>query len=387
MNSLWPILGLVWVRMMAKKIISLIVITGMLIVLMQVAAVQADNGIRVVNISVEMTFPYQIIFEIETESDSEIIDIRLHYQVKRDQFAVVTSEIITDFHPSNKIVTNWKWDMRKSGGLPAGTIIEYWWTVRNIDKETIQTEISNIQFNDERYSWRSISNREITIYWYHGGEDFAWQLLETAQTALDGLQEDTGAHLQEPVSIYIYANVADLQGSMIFPHEWTGGVAFTTYGTVAIGISPNNLEWGRRTIVHELTHLVTQQMTYNPYNSVPVWLNEGLSMYAEGDMQPVFESYLKQAVLSDELITVRSLASPFSADTELSYLAYAQSMSIVDFLIDNYGHEKILELLYVFRVGSSYNEALTKVYGFDMGGLNDRWFDYIFNLYRQALIK
>ncbi len=372
---------------MAKKIIIFIISITMLAILLGVAAVQANKGIRVVDSSVDITFPYQLTFKIEIEGDLEIEDIRLHYQVERKQFAVVTSEIITDFNRSNKVETDWKWDLRKSGGLPAGTVIKYWWTIRNVDEDIIQTEICNIHFNDERYSWQSISKEEITLYWYHGGEDFAWNLIETAQTALERLEEDTGAHLQEPVSIYIYANVADLQSSMIFPHEWTGGVAFTSYGTVAIGINSSNLGWGKRTIVHELTHLVTQQMTFNPYNSMPVWLNEGLSMYAEGDMQPIFESYLRQAVLNDELVSVRSLTSPFSANPELSYLAYAQSMSIVDFLIDNYGQEKMLELLYVLKVGSSYDEALNKVYGFDMGELSDRWSDYISSVYGKLLEK
>ncbi|MCJ7769414.1 MAG: peptidase MA family metallohydrolase, partial [Dehalococcoidales bacterium] len=223
---------------------------------------------------------------------------------------------------------------------------------------------------------------DITIYWYQGNDNFAHQLMAVAQEALIRLAVDTGAYLQRPVKLYIYASTQDLQGAMIFPQEWTGGVAYTTYGVVAIGINTNNLDWGKRTIVHEMTHLVTQQMTYNPYNSLPVWLNEGLSMYAEGEMEPLFENYLEQAVIKDELISVRSLASPFSAAVQLSYLSYAQSMSIVDFLIDNYGQERMLELLNTFKRGSSYDEALMMIYGFNMDGLNDLWQDYITAKYK-----
>ena len=35
------------------------------------------------------------------------------------------------------------------------------------------------------------------------------------------------------------------------------------------------------------------------------------------------------------------------------------------------------QLLGVFSQGSSYDEALLRVYGFDMDGLNDLWRDYI----------
>ena len=122
-------------------------------------------------------------------------------------------------------------------------------------------------------------------------------------------------------------------------------------------------------------------MTYNPYNSIPVWLNEGLSMYAEGEMEPLFHNYLKRAVVDNKLISVRSLASPFSTNTDLSYLSYAQSMSIVEYLIENFGQVKMLELLNTFQQGSNNDNALMKVYNFDIDGLNNQWQDYIKALY------
>ena len=66
------------------------------------------------------------------------------------------------------------------------------------------------------------------------------------------------------------------------------------------------------------------------------------------------------------------MASPFSATME-AYLAYAQSYSIVKFLIDNYGQDKMFDLLNTFEQGSGYDEALEKVYGFNMDGLNVLW--------------
>ncbi len=107
-------------------------------------------------------------------------------------------------------------------------------------------------------------------------------------------------------------------------------------------------------------------------------------MYAEGEMEPTFEYYLKQAVLNDSLISVRSLASPFSAISSKSYLSYAQSLSLVQFLIDNYGQEGMSELIAVFKQGSGYDDALETVYGFDMDGLDALWRDYIYDIYQPA---
>jgi hypothetical protein len=160
---------------------------------------------------------------------------------------------------------------------------------------------------------------------------------------------------------------------MIFPNEWTGGVAFTSYNIVAIGISPSNLSWGQGAMTHELTHIVVNQVIFNPYNDLPVWLNEGLAMYSEGPLSSQFTSPLKAAIVNNTLISVRSLSSPFSAYPDKANLSYAESYSFVDYLVSQHGSEKMLALLNAFKQGSTYDGALQSVYGFDMEGLNSQW--------------
>ncbi|GAG47284.1 unnamed protein product, partial [marine sediment metagenome] len=83
------------------------------------------------------------------------------------------------------------------------------------------------------------------------------------------------------------------------------------------------------------------------------------------------------AIVEDNLLSVRSLSSPFSAYAEEAILAYAQSYSLVEFLISSYGQGKMLELLNIFRQGSSYDAALDKAYGFDTDGLDTLWQEYV----------
>jgi hypothetical protein len=197
--------------------------------------------------------------------------------------------------------------------------------------------------------------------------------MSTAQDGLAALYASTGARLSRAVNIYIYANSSDMQGGMIFSQDWTGGATFTPYSTIVIGINNSNLSWGKGALVHELTHMVNYQMTNNPYGGLPTWLDEGLAMYAEGPLDPTFESSLVSALQKNKLFTVRSMASPFSTDAALSYQEYAESFSLVDYLISNYGGPKMAALLAVFQKGSTYDDALVSVYGFDMGGLYDKW--------------
>jgi hypothetical protein len=359
---------------MIKKTAVLAIVLGLLMAVLSPVSAQAE--IATSGASASVVFPSSIDFNLAIESGVEITDVRLHYIVERQGFAKVTSEVIIDIVPGTPVTASWTWDMVKTGGMPSGTVIDYWWTIADAEGNTYITTRQQVSFDDNRYSWQSLTENNISLYWYYGGESFARELMAAAQAALVKLARDTGAALEKPVRVYIYADSYDLQGAMIFAQEWTGGVAYTREGVIAIGISPSNLEWGKRAIVHELAHLVTEQMTSNPYNSIPNWLNEGISMYAEGEMEPAYRDYLEQAVAQDSLITVRSLASPFSAYAEKSYLSYAQSYSIVGFLIDSYGQEKMFKLLSAFKQGSSYDGALLSVYGFDMDGLNALWRGY-----------
>ncbi len=375
MVSSMPISGLKWVNRVIKQIRTLALAVFLLLVVLSPAQLQAQSELVIIESSTSVQFPTSIGFSLAAESDDDIIDIRLHYTVEREAFAEVTSEVYIEFDPGTSVDVSWSLDLRRVGGLPLGTVVDYWWTVADAGGNQVATAPAQIRLDDNRYDWRSITEGDVTIYWYEGDESFAQELMTTAQAALERLAEDTGAHLKEAVGLYIYASTQDLQGSMIFPQEWTGGVAFTRYGTIAIGVAPDNLEWGKRAVIHELTHLVTHQMTFNPYGGLPTWLNEGLSMHAEGELEVIYQVYLIQAIAQGSLISVRSLASPFSAFPEQSYLSYAQSYSIVEFLIDEYGQESMLELLNTFQQGSSYDGALLRVYGFDMDGLNARWRD------------
>lgn len=362
---------------MIKKAVLSILVAGLFLVLSSPINVGAADGLRVLESRVEVDFPMKVNFSLAAASDTDISDIRLHYTVDRMRHAEVISEVYLEFEPSAQVDARWSWDMRKTGGLPPGSGLSYWWTVEDASGSKLETEPTPVQVNDIRYPWRSLSEGLLTLYWYEGDEAFARELMATAQQALVRLASYAGAELESPADIYIYAKSEDLLGAMIFPQEWTGGVAYTRFSTIAIGISPGDLDWGKRAMAHELTHLVIHQVVFNPYNDLPTWLDEGLAVYAEGPPEPVFVNLLVEAINEDRLITVRSLSSPFSAYAEESLLAYAQSYSLVDFLINNYGQSRMLELLNTFREGSGYDEAIETVYGFDMDGLNELWLGYI----------
>ncbi len=342
-------------------------------------SVGAEEGVGSAQGSASVSFPDAITFELSAESDADIVDIRLHYQVERVDFADVTTEVYIEFDPAPSVEEGWMWDMRKTGGLPPGAVVRYWWTVEDVDGNVFGTEPISLEFADDRYNWRSLELGQVILYWYEADETFARDLGMGVEGALKRLADETGAEMERPVSIYVYSNSQDLQGALMFPQEWTGGVAHTRYGVIAIGIGPDELEWGRRAVSHELTHMVVHQVTLNPYGDIPVWLDEGLAVNNEGALDQVYSAALQLGIDGGTLMSLQSLASPFSTDPMKALLSYAQSQSVVDFLITEYGREDMLRLLNTFAEGSTYDAALEGVYGFDTDGLDALWSDWIYD--------
>ena len=333
----------------------------------------AQGEITVISSDAEMQFPSTITFSMEAEAASDIADIDLVYRKSGESLIPVSSRVDVDFIPGQLVAASWTWDMLETGGLPPGTEIDYWWLIEDAAGHELQTSPATIAFDDLSHDWHSLASDQVTIFWYKGDLSFVQELVDAADEALERLAGEIGVVLEQPVKIYIYASSGDLRNALIFPQEWTGGVAFPGYGIVIIGISPDNLAWGKRAIAHEMGHLVVHQALSGFYGHLPVWLDEGLAMDAEGDLRPDLQTMLNKAIARDTLFSVRSISSSFPTDPDEARLCYAESYSLVQFLIDTYGSDKILNLLAVLNEGNTYDDAMLEVYDFNVDGLNAVW--------------
>ncbi|MGQ9502792.1 MAG: peptidase MA family metallohydrolase, partial [Anaerolineae bacterium] len=159
-------------------------------------------------------------------------------------------------------------------------------------------------------------------------------------------------------------------------HDWTGGQSFTEHGVVVITVSPYDLDFGLIAVPHELTHIVIDQATDNPYGDIPRWLDEGLAVYMSGELDSPFRGYRSLVATyarQNRLMTLQTLSSSFPADPEQANQAYAQSGLVVEFIIQNYGKEAMAKLLSIFAQGSLYDDALLEALGVDTWGLDNAW--------------
>jgi hypothetical protein len=268
--------------------------------------------------------------------------------------------------------------MVRSGNPPPGVDLWWEWQLTDNEGQIYSTPRQNLTFLDERFTWKSVSQDNITLYWY-AGEDVGPLLLESAVAGLALLENDLGIELNEEVTFYIYGNSADMQQAVLYIQDWAGGVAFPEYSTILMGVPPNIAEdWGRRTIRHELAHLVVGKFGQSCVGGRrPTWLEEGLAMYAEGEPSNEVTSDLEAAAADNSFSPFRSLNGAFPAHGDDAGNAYSQSYSMIKFLREQYGQQALQDLILLLAQGEGYDDALTQVYGSNIDGLEQEWRSWI----------
>ena len=336
------------------------------------AAFAAPSGI-VTDDQPTLNFPDSITFHATIQSSLPIISITLEYGTGQLTCGTVLAKAFPQFTPGTTVNPEWTWEMKQSGSLPPGASVWWRWRYTNENGTENVSEQQTLTWLDSVHDWQTITSGLISLHWYSGDQAFAQDLLAAAETGLDRLQKDAGLQPDQPIHLYIYANPEDMKDAILYEPSWTGGLAYPDHNIVIIGISPSDLEWGRTTIAHELTHVLVGHLTFSCLGDVPTWLNEGLAVYSEGKLDPNAEAQLNDAIQNDQLLSLRSLSGGFSEVPSRAYLSYSESYSIVKYLIETYGHDKMNSLLITLRDGTTVDEALSKVYGFDIDGLEKAW--------------
>jgi hypothetical protein len=350
-------------------IYSLLVFFIMIFVL----PVQAQAGIQSINNEVSLSFPENALFSAEFQAEKNITSVVLEYGVDQLTCGTVVAEAFPQFTSARDVQVQWTWEMRESGSLPPGALIWWRWQVEDADGTQFTTPTQSITWLDAIHGWQVISGGQINLHYYEGGQAFGQALHDAAAQALIRLSQEVGLQSEKAIDIYIYANTNDLKDAILYEPAWIGGQAFPENNIVIIGVSTDQLDWGKSTEAHELTHVLVGHLTFSCLGSIPTWLNEGLAMVGEGGLQSAQSAQFEQAKSSNQLLSLRSLVGNFSEESDRATLSYSESYSVVNFLIQTYGHDKMTALLDDLRDGATADEALYSVYGFNTDGLEDTW--------------
>jgi hypothetical protein len=356
---------------MPKK--SLLLALGLsLALVLSVPGAAAQGEVRIVENRYTARFAERMTFSLVAEADQVIEGVTLFY---RRQGERITNRVVPQFTPGHRVeVTHER--ILERGEVPPGTAMEFYWRLKLADGTEVDTDTIAFVYEDDRFAWQALQAGNIAVYYYGSAKEaaLAGELLDIGQATLARLQDEMGVTSEAPARVYVYRTVEDMAATLSPRSEGyddrvvTLGVVVSDDTLLLLGSHPDV----RQTLAHELSHIVVGLATKNPYAPLPRWLDEGLAMYAEGELRPENARALRDAVRRDALISVRSL-SGYTGDPTQIALYYGEVYSLVDFLLQTYGREKMAELLQVFEEGAHQEDALQQVYGLTLEELDARW--------------
>ena len=129
------------------------------------------------------------------------------------------------------------------------------------------------------------------------------------------------------------------------------------------------------TLKHELCHLFLSD--YVQGGRMPKWLNEGISQWLSDGITEIIigtnKNLLKQATLSDKLIPLKDMERAFPSERRSLLLAYEESRSIAEYLVNKFGFTRILLILNYLSEGFEIDAALRAGAGISLYELEKRW--------------
>ncbi len=192
-----------------------------------------------------------------------------------------------------------------------------------------------------------------------------------------------------PVLAEVYPSVAALSMAVGLSEKEmkdSGTIAICRYRRLMI-TSPRQLLSGYdylTTLSHEFVHYLIY-LRNGP--KCPIWLHEGIAKHEEsrwkgdpgGQLDPIPQSLLASAVKRDEFISFEQMYPTFAKfdSPAQGQLAFAEVVTVVDYLTREQGMPRLFELLDMLKQGIDDKEALARLTGKNFDQFWQGWKEYV----------
>jgi tetratricopeptide (TPR) repeat protein len=123
------------------------------------------------------------------------------------------------------------------------------------------------------------------------------------------------------------------------------------------------------TVAHEYGHVAVRQMSRA--RDVPVWLNEGIACAVQGGYEG-YKERLHAAAQNGSLLSMDDMLQ-WQVDGERAFLAYSQANSIVDYIVNNWGGNALLQILRLIGNDTPPDDAFSMTLQMNQHQLWQQW--------------
>jgi len=234
--------------------------------------------------------------------------------------------------------------------------------------------------------WQITKSTHFIVYYKNAPQDFIERLIEEAEDYYNKIAENLGFRRynfwlwDNRAKIYIYDDSESYQVATGQP-AWSAGCA--SIKDKIIQTFPYAKGFFDTTLPHELGHIVFREFVGFNNSAIPIWLDEGVASYQENLKYSMANKIVREAIQNNRFIDLEKLSQlnpQFVVNTELVNLFYAESISIIDYLVKEFGQDNFILFCRNLRDKKDLQAAISDVYPFkNIKELNQAWQIYLEN--------
>ena len=234
--------------------------------------------------------------------------------------------------------------------------------------------------------WKEYKRRHFIIYYNEAPLEFVETVEQSAEQYYREITENLGFTRykgwtwDERAKIYIYDNAEDyvVSGKQA---GWSHGVASPK--DKVIRTFPAAHGFFDSTLPHELGHIIFREFI-GFRAKIPAWFEEGVAMYQEKAQRWGAHDTVRKAIEKGTFKTLDELSMTFlryNTNKDVINLFYAQSASVVNYMINELGQQRFVRLCRKLKDGTPFEWAIDSIYARfkNVEDLNDAWVKYLLN--------
>jgi len=235
---------------------------------------------------------------------------------------------------------------------------------------------NKVQYSN--FDWQMLESSHFQLYYYPEEEQFAQRTLQWAEQSYGDLRKLFARDVERPIPLIIYSSHQDFEQTNITPYFLPEGVAGLTEflrGRVLIPFNGSVHDF-RETLQHELVHVfqlsaVREAYSLNPHEfsaAVPLWFTEGLAVHWSEDRDARADMILRDLSLGGRLPSLQEFWR-----YQGSFVMYKLGQSVLDFLGETYGEDRIGEFYTRLGTVRSFDDLFPLIYGESIEDMSRRW--------------
>lgn len=241
---------------------------------------------------------------------------------------------------------------------------------------------NKVQYKE--FDWRFLQSKHFDVYYYDDAKPVAEFTADVAESSYVSLKKNFQYDLEKRIPILIYNGHNDFQQTNVTLSEIgesVGGFTELFKDRVVIPFQ-GDYEDFRHVIHHELTHAVMFQLYYGggvgaavsgmARFQIPLWLAEGLAEYESLGWDTASDMFMRDAALNGYVPPINYM---------YGYMVYKGGQSLMNYIAEKYGPEKIGEMLGKIRLTRNVENGIKQTLGIDIEELSKRWHKHLRKTY------